>query len=129
MDNAVDKRCHIDYYQCVNNQIDAKTNTTTTKLTDTSAPNDGCVTCFNALGIGSRMSIYKFLKQHGKSTVSLIVSHIGLTQPTISYHLNEMKNAGILISQRAGKEVYYMINDACPIYKQDCVLKSVKFPK
>lgn len=91
-------------------------------------PDSGCVICFNALGVDSRMSIYRFLKQTGKSTVSAVVAHIGLTQPTVSYHLNEMKNAGILLSERSGKEVYYMVNDQCKTYHKDCVLKSVNFP-
>jgi DNA-binding transcriptional ArsR family regulator len=89
----------------------------------------GCTTCFSSLGISSRMAIYKYLRLTGKSTVNGVVAQIGLTQPTISYHLNEMKNAGILKSERSGKEVYYMIDDECKIYHTDCVLKEVNFPE
>jgi ArsR family transcriptional regulator len=74
------------------------------------------------------MTIYKFLRQRGKAAVATIVEHVGLTQPTVSYHLNEMKNAGILESERDGKEIYYKISDTCKIFHQDCVLKEVKFP-
>ena len=75
------------------------------------------------------MNIYKYLRQHGKSTVSAIVDFIKLTQPTVSYHLAEMKNSGILDAERVGKEVYYKISDKCKIFQQDCVLKEVHFPK
>ena len=111
----VDSPDHIDYYLYVLSQMNRTTN-------------DSCVTCFNALGVGSRMVIYKYLRQHGKAGVAAMVEHVGLTQPTVSYHLNEMKNSGILESTRDGKEVYYKISDACKSFHQDCVLKEVKFP-
>jgi predicted transcriptional regulator len=112
---GLDQNDHIDYYLYVLSQ----TQKTTT---------EGCTTCFNALGVGSRMSIYKLLRQRGKAPVAAIVEHVGLTQPTVSYHLNEMKNAGILESERDGKEIYYKISDTCKVFHQDCVLKEVKFP-
>lgn len=73
------------------------------------------------------MEIYKFLREKGKKTVSDVVEVVGLTQPTVSYHLKSMKEAGILLSERAGKEVYYFINEACPTSGHDCVLKGVDF--
>lgn len=86
-----------------------------------------CVVCFNNLGIDSRMEIYKFLRENGKKTVSEVVDIVKLTQPTVSYHLKSMREAGILISERVGKEVYYFINEACPSNGHDCVLKNVDF--
>lgn len=88
-----------------------------------------CVVCFNVLGIDSRMKIYLFLKKSGKTTVSSIVDQLTLTQPTVSYHLSEMKKAGILKSKRVGKEIFYSLSDTCKTYHQDCVLKTVDFPK
>jgi len=114
-EESVDSLGHIDYYLYVLSQMNKTTS-------------DSCVTCFNALGVGSRMAIYKYLRQHDKVGVAAIVEHVGLTQPTVSYHLNEMKNSGILESTRDGKEVYYKISDTCKIFHQDCVLKEVKFP-
>jgi len=72
------------------------------------------------LGIPSRMKIYKYLKNINKSRVSEIVDLVNLTQPTVSYHLSEMKKAGLLISEKKGKEVFYKIN-------RNCVLKGVNF--
>ena len=74
------------------------------------------------------MEIYRFLKEHGKNNVSTIVGAFNLTQPTISYHLKEMRDSGILISKKVGKEVYYTLSGRCPSYNQDCVLNQVEFP-
>ncbi|HOF50139.1 MAG TPA: metalloregulator ArsR/SmtB family transcription factor [Candidatus Colwellbacteria bacterium] len=87
-----------------------------------------CVKCFGSLGIDSRMKIYKFLKENGKSTVSSIVDILELTQPTVSYHLKEMKDAGLLNSSKSGKEVFYSVNQKCPSNNiPDCFLAKTKF--
>ena len=87
-----------------------------------------CTSCFKALGVPSRMEIYSFLSSKKIATVTDIVNHVHLTQPTISYHLNEMKKNGILISTKKGKEVHYSLSDICPHCAEKCVLSSVKFP-
>lgn len=56
-----------------------------------------------------------------------IVDYVKLTQPTISYHLKEMKMAGLLENDKSGKEVYYSIRQKCPSSNEDCVLNKVKF--
>jgi len=86
-----------------------------------------CTQCFNILGTGSRMKIYNLLKMQGKCSVNGIVEEINLTQPTISYHLNEMKKAGLVESIKEGKYVYYKISGKCPYRNEGCVLNSVKF--
>ena len=91
--------------------------------------NHGCINCFNSLGVPSRMQIYKFLRKEGKGTVSSIVKEVGLKQPTISYHLKGMKEAGLLRSEKTGKEVFYSVNEACPVYVRQCALAGVKFPE
>ena len=40
-------------------------------------------------------------------TVNQITEAIGLGQSTTSEHLTNMKNSGLLLSDKAGKEVYY----------------------
>lgn len=86
-----------------------------------------CTKCFGSLGIDSRMKIYKFLKETGKSTVSDVVAIVGLTQPTVSYHLKAMKGAGLLVSSKKGKEVFYSVNDNCPSNSVGCILANLKF--
>ncbi|MGI5825935.1 MAG: ArsR/SmtB family transcription factor [Patescibacteria group bacterium] len=62
----------------------------------------------------SRRKIYKYLTTHGEKTVSEITQYMQLRQPTVSYHLKEMKKEGILTSRRQGREVFYTVKLACP---------------
>lgn len=86
-----------------------------------------CVRCFSTLGVGSRMKIFEYLREAGKSTVGDIVSVVKLTQPTVSYHLKEMRIVGLLESDKKGKEVYYFIRRKCPNREAECILNNVTF--
>jgi len=90
-----------------------------------------CIDCFKSVSVPTRLAIYNFLNspsERSEATVSEVVDHIGLRQPTISYHLKEMKEAGLLVSRRMGKEVYYSVSKMCPHYNQECVLSGLVFP-
>ena len=87
-----------------------------------------CTKCFNTLGVPSRMRIYRFLRDKGENTVTAVVKIAKLTQPTVSYHLKEMRDTGLLKSRKSGKEVYYSINPECSVYHEECVLYKVNFP-
>ena len=65
------------------------------------------------------MKIYMYLQDKKTASVSEIVSMAELKQPTISYHLKEMEEQGLLSSKKVGKEVYYQIGAGC----KDCILK------
>lgn len=73
------------------------------------------------------MDIYQYLLTQGQATVTELVSLVKLKQPTVSYHLKELKEAGLLVSKRQGKEMYYMVSGACPHRNESCVLSTVKF--
>ena len=87
-----------------------------------------CTNCFKSLGVSSRMSIYNFLEDRGKATVMQITKRIKLRQPTISYHLKEMKEQGLLSCEKHGKEVIYKVTHLCPHYDSRCILDDIKFP-
>ncbi len=60
-----------------------------------------------AIASESRMNIL-FLFLDGKErTVNQIAEAVGLGQPATSEHLAFMKEAGLLVSEKQGKEVYY----------------------
>lgn len=89
-----------------------------------------CATFFKSLGVPSRLEIFKFLQDKGdggEATVSEIVNHVGLTQPTVSYHLGEMRQENILKFRKQGKEVYYSIDKICPHNQEECVFKTINF--
>lgn len=73
------------------------------------------------------MQIFLYLKENGEQTVSKIVQQVTLSQPTISYHLKNMTAAGLLAKRRAGKEIYYAVNDRCPNNDKRCALKQLGF--
>ncbi len=55
----------------------------------------------------SRMSILLLFLDGQERTVNQITEAVGLQQPTTSEHLAVMKRAGVLVSEKRGKEVYY----------------------
>ncbi len=86
-----------------------------------------CANCFKSLGVPARIRIYAFLKDHGETTVSALVYLTDLTQPTVSYHLKEMRQLGLLLARKRGKEVLYRINENCPENGYECILGAMKF--
>ena len=55
----------------------------------------------------SRINILLLFLDGQERTVNEISQDIGLGQPTTSEHLAIMKRAGVLTSEKRGKEVYY----------------------
>ena len=65
---------------------------------------------FKALGDDTRIEILRML--FGKSLcVCDIMDAFALTQPAISHHLKILKQAGIITDSKAGKWVFYSINE------------------
>ncbi len=65
------------------------------------------VESIKALAAESRVNILLLFADGQARTVNEIADALGLGQSTISEHLAVMKNAGLLLSERQGKEVYY----------------------
>ena len=84
-----------------------------------------CVECFKSLGVPAKYKIFVHLRDNGETTVGSLVELVGLTQPTVSYHLKGMQQHGLLTSRKAGKEVYYSVNLMCPNYNKFCLLNNV----
>ena len=45
-------------------------------------------------------------------TVNEIVAQTGVSQPTVSHHLKVLREAGVLVAEREGKEIYFHVNKA-----------------
>jgi len=88
-----------------------------------------CSNCFKSLGIPSRMEIYTYLFNSGPANVSEIVDLVNLKQPTVSYHLREMEDAGIVKGQKKGKEVYYSLTKMCKHKDVPCIFSEVDFKR
>lgn len=57
----------------------------------------------------TRLKILLMLEGQDRS-VSEIVHFFNLSQPTISRHLNVLKNAGLVQDKRVGQQVFYSLN-------------------
>ena len=65
---------------------------------------------FKALGHPARLAIVQFLINQKDCICNDIVNELSLAQPTISQHLKELKNAGIIKGTIEGKSICYCIN-------------------
>ena len=72
-----------------------------------------CAGCYAGLSCGIRVEIINLLQEKKKISVSDIAKCFKVTQPTISHHLQYLKDAGIIKSKKEGRKVYYFINPKC----------------
>ena len=61
---------------------------------------------FKQLGDGSRIRIF-WLLCHCEECVINLSAMVDMSSPAVSHHLKQLKAAGLIVSHRAGKEVYY----------------------
>ena len=61
---------------------------------------------FKQLGDSSRIRIF-WLLCHCEECVINLSAMVGMSSPAVSHHLKQLKAAGLIVSHRAGKEVYY----------------------
>lgn len=76
---------------------------------------------FKALGDETRMAIFQLLREccgeecavseaGAERTVSEIAQEFGLALSTVSHHLKELRNAGLVLCSKHGKKVHCRIN-------------------
>lgn len=65
---------------------------------------------FRQLSDPNRARIF-WLLCHGRECVINISAAIGMSSPAVSHHLRSLKTAGLVVSDREGKEVYYRAAD------------------
>ena len=65
---------------------------------------------FRALNHNLRLEMLKFIENNGKSSVTDIYIQLRMDQSVASQHLAILRRAGLLITKREGKYVYYKLN-------------------
>ena len=65
---------------------------------------------FKQLGDGSHIRIF-WLLCHCEECVINLSAMVGMSSPAVSHHLKQLKTAGLIVSRREGKEVYYKAAD------------------
>jgi ArsR family transcriptional regulator len=64
---------------------------------------------FKALSDKTRRQILKLLVEKDLSAGE-IAARFTMTKPSISHHLNTLKQAGLVIDERRGQNIYYSLN-------------------
>jgi len=69
---------------------------------------------FRALGDPTRVRLVSLIAAHqgGEACVCDLTDPVGLAQPTVSHHLKQLVDAGLLTRQQRGKWAYYRVVDA-----------------
>ncbi len=65
---------------------------------------------FKQIGDATRVRIF-FLLCHYEECVTNISAMLNMSSPAISHHLRPLRNSGLIVSRREGKEVYYRAAD------------------
>lgn len=65
-----------------------------------------------ALASEARLAIFRLLVKRGPKgyTPSELLDRLGVPPPTLSFHLKELVHAGLVVSRRAGRNLYYSPN-------------------
>lgn len=65
---------------------------------------------FRQLGDGTRLQIL-WLLCHSEQCVLNIAAAVEMSAPAVSHHLKGLRQSGLIVSRRSGKEVYYTLSD------------------
>jgi DNA-binding transcriptional ArsR family regulator len=62
---------------------------------------------FRTLADPTRRAIYEQLVRNGEQNVRALTDHAGVSQPTVSKHLNLLKQVGLVQERPSGRTVHY----------------------
>lgn len=67
---------------------------------------------FDALSQETRLRVFRLLVEHGPdgTPAGKIGETLGIPHNTLSFHLNHMSNADLVVSRRAGRSIIYSAN-------------------
>jgi len=84
----------------------------TAELPQASEAIDHAASLFKALSDPTRLRILRAISDVKELCECNIVPAFGLSQPTISYHLKVLREAGLVRSERRGQWVYHTVNQS-----------------
>jgi len=64
---------------------------------------------FKALSDPTRRKILELLREKNLSAGE-IASHFNISKPSISHHLNLLKNSELILSEKDGQNIFYSLN-------------------
>lgn len=78
------------------------------------------------LAHAQRLRVVEFLDRRGAAPVHRILTAVGGAQGALSQHLIKMRQAGLIASERRGKEVWYAIANPDALTILNCMRKRYK---
>jgi ArsR family transcriptional regulator, arsenate/arsenite/antimonite-responsive transcriptional repressor len=68
---------------------------------------------FKALGDPTRVRLLSLIAAHdsGEACICDLTAPVGLSQPTVSHHMKQLAEAGLVIREQRGKWAYYRVVD------------------
>jgi DNA-binding transcriptional ArsR family regulator len=84
---------------------------------------DKAANMLRAIAHPMRIAILNYLEDGNKKTVTEIHEKLGIEQSTASHHLGILRDKGVLISVREGKNSYYSIRHNKLITLIECINK------
>ena len=82
-----------------------------TKTENFTENQNGIALLLKALGHPARVAIIEYLMSVNSCICGDIVNELPLAQPTVSQHLKELKNAGIIKGSISGNAICYCIDE------------------
>ena len=82
-----------------------------TKTEHFTAKQNSIATLTKALGHPARIAIIEYLAKVDTCICGDIVNELPLAQPTVSQHLKELKNAGLIKGEVEGNSICYCIDE------------------
>lgn len=76
------------------------------------------LTLFKSLADETRLKTVLLIRDQGELCVCELTTALDASQPKISRHLAQLREAGLLSTRRAGQWVYYAINQQLPHWVQ-----------
>jgi len=70
------------------------------------------VAALAALGHGLRLSLWRLLAPYGPGglSASIIAARMSVLPSSLSFHLRQMTQAGVLIQRRSSRQIIYAVN-------------------
>ena len=62
---------------------------------------------FRVLADPARLRLFSLIASRGEVCACELVERLGVSQPTVSYHLKALHRAGLLDREKRGRQVYY----------------------
>lgn len=70
----------------------------------------GDLTLYKMMSDETKLNILKYLIS-GERCVSEITDEIGISQPLVSHKLKDLRESGLVMSYRSGKNIIYAVSD------------------